>query len=95
MSNYNSSEQGQLPKEKKRAPLGKWLLLKLRSLNIFPAGKDRNIRLLLTTVSKYKDYRQTLTGGQSLEECPPQAHDKLAGKVDSSNGVWSIKIFLN
>jgi len=95
MSNYNRSEQGQLPKEKKKAPLGKWLLLKLLGLNNFPVGKDRNRRLLLTTVSNYKGYRQTLTSGQNLEECPSQAQDKLAGKVDSSNGVWSIKIFLN
>jgi hypothetical protein len=100
MSNYYSSEQGHLPKEKKNLPLGKWLLFKLLSLNNFPFGKDLNKELSLTTVSNHEGQSQMKSSEQEDERSPSQALDKPASKADPStspgrNTAWSIKIFLN
>jgi len=93
MSNTIKKGPGHLPKEQKKAPLGKWFLSNLLRLNNFPFGKDRNRDVLLTTVSNHKGDPQTLyfdklSSGQNDER------SDATGDA-SRNSAWSIKIFLN
>jgi hypothetical protein len=93
-SNKINSKSEDLPKEKKKTPLGKSFLPTTSTNDSFAGPFIKNGELpSLTTVSSNRNTRPLLDREQTSRRHGQNGHDPLWDQAN--NNTWQIKIFLN